>query len=62
MVAFDPETKLSKRFAFIDFSSREAAQLCSEYCNNNCMKKYPNRLMVTMFDQEFQKLSKSERE
>lgn len=46
----DPETKLSKRFAFIDFSSMEAAQLCAEYWNNNCMKKYPSRLMVTMFD------------
>lgn len=26
------------------------------------MKKYPNRLMVTMFDSEYQKMSKSERE
>ena len=51
-IAMDPTTKLSKRFAFVDFSSKEAAKLCMEAWNNNCMKRYPNRLTVTMFDSD----------
>lgn len=46
----DPLTKMSKRFAFVDFSSKEAAELCINAWNNNCMKRYPNRLCVTMFN------------
>lgn len=46
----DPNTKQSKRFAFVDFSSKEAAELCINAWNNNCMKRYPNRLCVTMFN------------
>ena len=40
----------SKRFAFVDFNSNEAAKLGIQAWNNGSMKKYPNRLTVTMFD------------
>ncbi len=46
----DPKTGYSKRFAFVDFNQKEAAKLCLEAWNYGNMKKYPNRLSVTMFD------------
>jgi hypothetical protein len=58
IVVIDKDTKRSKQFAFVDFSSAEAAQLCIKTWNNSSMKKYPNRLMLTPFDQKHTKMTK----
>lgn len=61
IVFIDKDTKYSKRFAFIDFNCKEAADLCVEAWHNNNMKSYPNRLIVTKFDADYIKLTKKER-
>ena len=61
-VFFDPVTSRPKQFAFVDFNSEEAAQLCMKTWNNKSMKKLPNRLIVTSYDAQHQKMSKDERE
>jgi len=59
----DINSVLQKSFAFMDFSTAEAAQLCVKVWNNKAMKQYPsNRLVVTPFDKEHKKLTKEERD
>jgi|TARA_B110000285_G_scaffold233522_1_gene307563 RNA recognition motif-containing protein len=62
MVFFDPITQRPKQFAFVDFSTKEAAQICIKAWHMKSMKKFPNRLMVTVFDAQYQKMTKAERE
>ena len=61
-VFYDPVTSRPKQFAFVDFSSEEAAELCIKVWNNKSMRKFPNRLMVTLYDGQHQKMTKAERE
>lgn len=59
----DINSVLQKRFAFMDFSTPEAAQLCIKAWNNRAMTQFPaNRLVVTTFDKEHKKLTREERE
>ena len=58
-VLVDKEKKYSKRFAFVDFNCKEAADLCIEAWNNNHMKQYPNKLAVSMYDSESRKEAKN---
>lgn len=62
IVFYDPVTNRPKQFAFVDFSTKEAAQVCLNAWNNSSMKMYPNRLCVQMFDGQHQKMTKAERE
>ena len=55
------DSKKSKQFAFVDLSSPEAAQLVINSWNNNRMKKYPNRLAVSKFNAQHQKITKEAR-
>lgn len=57
MVLTDQENKKSRQFAFVDFDSPEAAKFCINSWNNTSMTKYPNRLQVTPFDNDHQKMS-----
>mmetsp|Transcript_30595 Transcript_30595/g.46951 ORF Transcript_30595/g.46951 Transcript_30595/m.46951 type:complete len:122 (+) Transcript_30595:164-529(+) len=57
MVVTDPETKKSKQFAFVDFSTEKAADLVIEKWHNRAMIKHPNRLMVTKFEGDHQKMT-----
>jgi RNA recognition motif-containing protein len=49
-VFYDPVTSRPKQFAFVDFSTEEAADLCIKAWNNKSMKKFPNRLVATYYD------------
>ena len=62
MVFIDPTTQRSKQFAFVDFSTKEAAQICLNAWHMKSMKKFPNRLNVTLYDAQYQKMTKAERE
>lgn len=62
MVFFDPITQRPKQFAFVDFSTPEAAQICIKAWHMKSMKKFPNRLNVTLYDSQYQKMTKAERE
>lgn len=61
-VFYDPVTSRPKQFAFVDFSSVEAAELCAKAWNNRSMKKFPNRLNVTLYDGQHQKMTKEQRD
>jgi RNA recognition motif-containing protein len=52
MVFHDPVTQRPKQFAFVDFNTKEAAQICVKAWNTRCMKKFPNRLMVTIYEEK----------
>ena len=62
IVFIDNVTKMSKQFAFVDFSSAQAAQVCVKAWNDSKMNRYPNRLSVTKFDDHHIKLTKEERD
>ena len=44
IVLVDPKTNLSRHTAFVDFSSKQAAQVCLKAWHEGSMQKYPNRL------------------
>lgn len=46
----------------MDFSSEEAADLCIKAWNNKAMRKFPNRLIVSYYDGQHQKVPREERE
>ena len=62
IVFFDTDKKRSKQFAFVDFNTEDAANICVKQWNNASMKKYPNRLQVTQYEKEHVKLTKDERD
>lgn len=62
IVFVDPITRQSKQFAFVDFSSKQAASVAIKAWNENRMAKYPNRLVVANYDASHVKMSKEERE
>jgi RNA recognition motif-containing protein len=62
IVFYDPITSRPKQFAFVDFSTKEAAQICIKAWHTRSMKKFPNRLMVTAYDDQHHKMTKAERE
>jgi RNA recognition motif-containing protein len=55
-------TSRSKQFAFVDFNTAEAAEICIKAWNNASMKKHPNRLSVTKYEAAHQKMTKAERD
>ncbi len=61
-VFYDPVTSRPKQFAFVDFSCEEAAEICVKAWNNKSMRKFPNRLMVNVYDGTHTKITKAERE
>ena len=58
----DSVTYQSKMVAFVDFSTKEAAEVVIKAWNNKSMVKYPNRLRVEMYSASHVKLTKEERE
>jgi len=62
IVFWDKETRRSKQFAFVDFNTEDAANICVKQWNNSSMKKHPNRLIVTKYEKEHVKMTKNERE
>ena len=49
-VFFDRGSGRSKQFAFVDFNTEEAADICVKAWNNASMKRYPNRLTVCKYE------------
>jgi len=62
IVFWDKNTRRSKQFAFVDFNTEDAAEICIKKWNNSSMKKYPNRLNVSKYEKEHVKMTKTERE
>ena len=61
IVFVDKDTQRSKQFAFVDFSTPEAAKLCLEAWNEKRMAQYPNRLQVSPYESGRIKMTKEER-
>jgi RNA recognition motif-containing protein len=62
IVFIDNQTQRSKQFAFVDFSTKEAAKLCREAWHEGRMTKYPNRLQVAEYNSTHIKMTKEERD
>jgi len=61
-VFWDKDTMRSKQFAFVDFNTESAADICLKAWNNHSMKKHPNRLTVDKYEKEHTKMTRAERE